>query len=231
MTMLFDPPPVPTVPLLGEDAHVPVHRVFCVGRNYAAHAREMGDEPQREAPIWFTKSVSTICLADATIPYPPGTANCHYEMELVIAIGAPGFRVGVETAMDLALGYACGLDLTRRDLQNAAKDKGYPWDTGKDFEHAAVIGPLTRATVFGAPGAQRIALQQNGAVRQEAVLSDMLWSAAELIANLSTLYHLVPGDLIYTGTPAGVGPIAPGDVLEGTIEGLTPVRLAIGAAE
>jgi len=137
----------------------------------------------------------------------------------------------VETAMDLALGYACGLDLTRRDLQNAAKDKGYPWDTGKDFEHAAVIGPLTRATVFGAPGAQRIALQQNGAVRQEAVLSDMLWSAAELIANLSTLYHLVPGDLIYTGTPAGVGPIAPGDVLEGTIEGLTPVRLAIGAAE
>jgi len=226
-TMLFDPAPVPTVPIFGEPAVFPVHRVFCVGRNYAAHAREMGDEPQKEAPIWFTKSATTICSSGATIPYPPGTANCHYEMEFVIAIGAPGFRVSAAQAMALVLGYACGLDLTRRDLQNAAKDKGYPWDTGKDFENAAVIGPITRAAAFGLPGERRITLAQNGVLKQEAPLSDMIWSVAELIADLSTLYHLVPGDLIYTGTPAGVGPVAVGDVLEGTIEGLRALTLTI----
>jgi len=226
-TMLFDPAPVPTVPIVGEPALFPVHRVFCVGRNYAAHAREMGDEPQKEAPIWFTKSATTICPSGATIPHPPGTTNFHYEMEFVVAIGAAGFRVSVEQAMDLVLGYACGLDLTRRDLQNAAKDKGYPWDTGKDFENAAVIGPITRAASFGLVGDQRIALTQNGVLKQEAPLSDMIWSVAELIADLSSLYHLVPGDLVYTGTPAGVGPVAVGDVLEGTIEGLPTLTLTI----
>jgi fumarylpyruvate hydrolase len=231
VTMLFDPPSPPAVPVAGEAALFPVRRVFCVGRNYEAHAREMGDVPQREAPIWFTKSATAIRGAGGTIAYPPGTANCHYEMEFVAAIGASGFRVGTAQATDLVFGYACGLDLTRRDLQNAAKDKGYPWDTGKDFENAAVIGPLTRADAFGTPGSQRIALSQNGEVKQEARLSDMIWSLGELIADLSTLYHLAPGDLIYTGTPAGVGPIRPGDVIEGTIEGLAPITLAIGAPE
>jgi fumarylpyruvate hydrolase len=231
MTMLFDVPPIPGVPIRGEEALFPVHRVFCVGRNYEAHAREMGDVPQREAPIWFTKAPSTICLSGGTIAYPPGTANCHYEMEFVVAIGAPGFCVPAPAAAELVFGYGCGLDLTRRDLQNAAKAKGYPWDTGKDFENAAVIAPLTRANAFGAAGEQRIALRQNGALQQEARLSDMIWSVGELIADLSTMYHLTPGDLIYTGTPAGVGPIAAGDALEGTIEGLEPVRLTIGAAE
>lgn len=231
MTMLFDLAITPSVPLVGEEDRYPVRRVFCVGRNYEAHAREMGDTEKREAPMWFTKAPAAICLAGSTIPYPPGTANCHYEMELVAAIGAPGFRVSSEEASALVFGYACGLDLTRRDLQNAAKAKGLPWDTGKDFENAAVIGSITRAAAFGDPGNQRIALEQNGTVRQEARLSEMTWKVAELIAHLSTLYHLEPGDLVYTGTPAGVGPLAPGDVLAGTIDGLAPIRLTIGQAE
>lgn len=231
MTMLFDLAATASVPLVGEEGRYPVRRVFCVGRNYEAHAREMGDTEKREAPMWFTKAPAAICLAGGTIPYPPGTANCHYEMELVVAIGAPGFRVSPEEATGLVLGYACGLDLTRRDLQNAAKAKGLPWDTGKDFENAAVIGPITRADSFGSPGNQRIVLKQNGMARQEAALSEMTWDVAELIAHLSTLYHLEPGDLIYTGTPAGVGPLAPGDVLEGTIDGLAPITLTIAEAE
>jgi fumarylpyruvate hydrolase len=151
-------------------------------------------------------------------------------MELVVAIGAPAFRIAPEGAMEVVYGYACGLDMTRRDLQNASKAKGYPWDTGKDFENGAVIAPITPAVAF-TPEGQRIALTQGGAVRQDGVLSDMIWSIPELIADLSRLYHLAPGDLIYTGTPAGVGPVAVGDVLEGTIDGLTPLRLEIAQAE
>jgi fumarylpyruvate hydrolase len=229
--MLFDLAAAPSVPMIGEGARYPVRRVFCVGRNYEAHAREMGDTETREAPMWFTKAPAAICLEGGTIPYPPGTTNCHYEMELVAAIGAPGFRVSSEEASALVFGYACGLDLTRRDLQNAAKAKGLPWDTGKDFENAAVIGPITRAKSIGMLGNQRIALKQNGTIRQEARLSEMTWNVAELIAHLSTLYHLEPGDLIYTGTPAGVGPLAPGDVLEGTIDGLASITLAIAGPE
>jgi fumarylpyruvate hydrolase len=228
---LFDLPADPTVPLVGEDARFPVRRIFCVGRNYAAHAREMGAEPDREAPFYFTKSPWAICSSGATIPYPPGTANCHYEMELVVAIGAPAFRIAAEHALSAVLGYACGFDMTRRDLQNAAKDRGRPWDLGKDFENAAVIGPITRAGAFGSAGDKAIRLTQNGIVRQDAVLSDMIFTVPELIAHLSTFYHLAPGDLLYTGTPAGVGPVAEGDVLVGTIDGLAPVELTIAAAE
>lgn len=230
MTMLFDLPPATAVPIAGEQAVFPVHRIFCVGRNYEAHAREMGDTGPREAPIWFTKSPAALCLSDATIPYPPGTRDCHFEMELVVAIGIAGFRVPDSAAQGLVLGYGCGFDLTRRDLQNAAKAKGYPWDTGKDFENAAVVGPITRAEGF-APATQRIALSQNGTLRQDAAISEMIWSVAELVADLSTMYHLMPGDLIYTGTPAGVGPFVAGDTLEGGIEGLEPIRLTIGAPE
>jgi fumarylpyruvate hydrolase len=231
MTLIFDLPAAPSVPVLGSEARYGVRRIFCVGRNYAAHALELGNAVDREAPIWFNKAPAALCLSGETIAYPPGTENCHYEMEFVVAIGAPAFRVAPEGAMAAVYGYACGLDMTRRDLQNAAKAKGYPWDTGKDFENGAVIGAITPADHFGALADQRIVLNQNGATKQDGSLADMLWSVPELIADLSHLYHLAPGDLIYTGTPAGVGAVAAGDVLEGTVEGLEPVRLTIGAAE
>jgi fumarylpyruvate hydrolase len=152
-------------------------------------------------------------------------------MELVVAIGAPAFRATEDEALAAVYGYACGFDMTRRDLQNAAKDQGRPWDFGKDFENAAVVAPITRAAEFGNVAGQAIRLTQNGALKQDAVLSDMILNVPELIAYLSSFYHLLPGDLLYTGTPAGVGPIAPGDVLVGTIEGLTPVELNIGERE
>lgn len=231
MTQLFDLPANPSVPVLGETAAFPVRRIFCVGRNYAAHAREMGFSAEKDAPFYFTKSPWAICASGATIPFPLGTENCHYEMELVVAIGAPAFRVGEADAMSAVFGYACGFDMTRRDLQNAARDQGRPWDFGKDFESAAVMAPITRAAAFGAVADQAIRLTQNGTVKQDAVLSDMIFSVPELIAYLSRFYHLQPGDLLYTGTPAGVGPIAPGDRLVGTIDGLTPVELTIGPAE
>ncbi|WP_395391255.1 fumarylacetoacetate hydrolase family protein [Novosphingobium sp. BL-8A] len=234
MTLLFQLPEVPSVPVIGESARYPVRRIFCVGRNYAAHARELGNAVDREAPIWFNKAPAALCNtsaeAPATIPYPPGTKDCHYEMELVVALGGEGFEVSTDAAMGLVYGYACGIDLTRRDLQNASKAKGYPWDTGKDFENGAIIAPITRASDFGMPAAQRIALSQNGTVKQDAPLDEMIWSIPELIADLSRMYHLAPGDLIYTGTPAGVGPIVPGDRLEGSVEGLESLVLTIAAA-
>ena len=228
--LLFPSRRFPTVPVTGEAAAFPVHRIFCVGRNYADHAKEMGTEVDREAPFYFTKSALALVGSGATIPYPPGTQNCHYEMELVIAIGAPVFRVEAGEAPGAIYGFACGLDMTRRDLQQAERVKQRPWDLGKDFENGAVIAPITPATRF-ALGEQRIRLSQNGTVKQESQLSDMVWSAAELISHLSRFYHLAPGDLLYTGTPAGVGPVSPGDVLLGEIDGLEPVRLEIGAAE
>lgn len=231
MPQMFELAPNPVIEVTGSDAGFPVGRIFCVGQNYAAHAREMGFEPQREAPIFFTKSPAAVCHSGGTIPYPPGTANCHYEVELVVALGKGGFRVPPGEAMELVAGYGVGIDLTRRDLQNAARGNGHPWDTGKDFENAAILAPLTPADRFGEPGAQRISLTQNGEVKQDADLAQMIWSVPELIAELSMLYHLTPGDLIYTGTPAGVGPVAPGDRLVGRIEGLVDLGLEIGEPE
>lgn len=231
MTFLFDLPTGPNLSMAGSDARFPVGRIFCVGRNYEAHAREMGFTAPREAPIYFTKSPSTVCHSGAAIPYPPGTQDCHYEVELVVGIGKPAFRIAEAQALDVVLGYGIGIDLTRRDLQAASRERGYPWDTGKDFENAAVLTGLTPAERFGRPGPQRIALWQNGALRQEAHLSEMIWSVPELIADLSRLYHLRAGDLIYTGTPAGVGPVAPGDELIGRIDGLEDLVLRIGVAE
>lgn len=231
MTVLFDLPPAPSIPVAGESAAYPVRRIFCVGRNYAAHALELGNAVDREAPIWFTKAPAALNVNPVSIPYPPGTSNCHYEMEFVVAIGAPAFRVTPQDANSVIFGYACGLDMTRRDLQNAAKGKGYPWDTGKDFENGALIGTVTKAAAFGGISNQRITLSQNGVVKQDSTLGDMIWSIPELIADLSTMYHLMPGDLIYTGTPAGVGPIAPGDVLSGEIDGLKTITVTIDEAE
>ncbi len=226
---LFPLPPIPQVPITGEDLSYPVRRIFCVGRNYAAHAAEMGNEVDREVPFYFTKSATTICLTGAEVAYPLGTQDCHFEMEFVVALGASAFQVPTEQAMNAVYGYACGIDLTRRDLQAAAKDKRRPWDLGKDFENAAVIAPITPVASFGEIADQSITLEHDGDVVQHAQLSDMVWSVPEIIAHLSGYYHLEPGDLIYTGTPAGVGPVVSGSRLHGHISGLEPVDLTISA--
>ena len=231
MTNLFPSPAWPTVPVLGEAAAYPVHRIFCVGRNYAAHAAEMGVEVDREAPFYFTKSALMTEQAGATVPYPPGTENFHYEMELVIAIGAPVFKADLETAQAAIYGYGCGLDMTRRDLQLAARAKQRPWDLGKDVEQSAVFAPITKAAEVAAIGPQRIHLEVNGEIRQDAKLEDLIWKVEEIVSHLSHYYHLQPGDLIMTGTPAGVGAAVAGDVITGGIDGLAPVALTIGAAE
>ena len=228
---LFPPAPVPTVSVKGETAAFPVRRIFCVGRNYAAHAAEMGVEVDREAPFYFTKSPHAVMASGNTLPYPPGTENFHYEMELVVALGAPAFRVDAAQAMAAVYAYGSGLDMTRRDLQLKAREKQRPWDLGKDFEGAAVLAPLTRAAMAAEPGPQRIWLTVNGTVKQDAHLSDLIHSVPEIIADLSQYYHLQPGDIIMTGTPAGVGPVQPGDVIEGGIDGLDPVALTIGAPQ
>ena len=231
MSLLFPARELPVLPVAGTGSLFPVARVFCVGRNYAAHAAEMGAEVDREAPWYFTKSAFAVCQSGRTVPYPPGTSNYHHEMELVIAIGAPAFRIGEDAAMTAVFGYACGLDMTRRDRQQDGKDNRRPWDLGKDVEDSAVIAAITPKADAGKLAGKRIALTVNGETRQDATLDEMVWSVAEIVAHLSTYYHLAPGDLIMTGTPAGVGPVVAGDVIHGTIDGLQPVELAIGPAE
>lgn len=225
--LLFPAADWPALPVQGQAARFPVRRVFCVGRNYAAHAAETGAEVDREAPFYFTKSALAVTPSGASVPYAPGTADLHHEVELVVAIGAPGFRVGSDAAMDLVYGYAAGLDMTRRDLQAAAKAKQRPWSLGKDFDHSAVVAPITGKADFGPIADQRIDLWVNDAVRQDGRLSDMVWSVPELIADLSRFYRLDAGDLIFTGTPAGVGPVGPGDRIRGRIDGLDPVELTL----
>lgn len=231
MAYLFEPEPVKTVPITGEIAEYPIRRVFCVGRNYAAHAAEMGGEVDREAPWYFTKSPHSVTLAGGTVPYSPGSENLHYEMELVVALGAEIFKGDVTQAAQAVYGYGCGLDMTRRDLQQVGKDNRRPWDLGKDIEDGAILAPLTPAQSFGAVDNQRISLTQNGVIKQDATLADMVWSVPEIIGHLSHYYHLGRGDLIMTGTPAGVGPVRPGDALDGQIEGLAPLTLHIGSQD
>lgn len=227
--LLFAATPTPVLP--GLAAGYPVGRIFCVGRNYAAHAAEMGIAVDREKPFYFTKSATATVLSGETKPYPPGTTNYHYEMELVVAIGAPAFKVSVADAMSAVIGYGCGLDMTRRDLQLSERAHQRPWDLGKDVENSAVFGPLSPVEALGEIGPQRIWLTLNGEVKQDATLSELIWSVPEIISHLSGFYHLRPGDLIMTGTPAGVGPVQPGDRLEGGIDGLEPLSLSIGPAD
>lgn len=228
---LFELPETFSIPLRGEEARFPVRRIFCVGRNYAAHAAEMANEVDREAPFYFTKSPASAVASGATIPYPPGTTDYHHEMELAVLIGAPAFRVAAADAPKAILGYCAALDMTRRDLQGIAKDKRRPWDIGKDFENSAVFAAASRAGDVGALEGLPIRLSVNGGIRQDAVLGDMVHSVPEVIADLSKYYHLAPGDVILTGTPAGVGPVVAGDLLDGEIGGLAPVALRIGPAE
>jgi len=222
------PPAVPVaVPIRGRAQRFPIRRIFCVGRNYEAHAKEMGAAVDREAPFYFTKASEHYVPSGSTIPYPPGTTNYHYEMELVVAIGAGGFRIPEAQAVDHVMGYACGLDMTRRDLQSAAKEKQRPWDIGKDFEQSAVVGEIAPAADIGHPSHGRIELRVNGQTKQSADVSYVIHAVPAVIAHLSQYYHLQPGDLIFTGTPEGVGAVKPGDRLEGSIEGVGTIALQV----
>ena len=231
MNYLFQPPETPSIPVTGEAAGYPVVRIFCVGRNYAAHAAEMGVEVDREAPFYFTKNPQATLASGSVLPYPPGTENFHYEMELALVIGQPVFRATPDEAAAAIYAYGCALDMTRRDLQLKAREKQRPWDLGKDVEGSAVFAELTKAGEIGEIGPQRIHLEVNGAVKQDAHLSDLIHDCAEIVADLSKFYHLAPGDVILTGTPAGVGPVVAGDEITGGIDGLSPISLTIGAAD
>ena len=220
------PPAVTSVPVAGGGSF-PVRRVFCVGRNYAAHAREMGSDPDRELPFFFCKPADALVINGADMPYPPMSQDLHHEMELVVAIGKGGANIAEADALGYVWGYAAGLDMTRRDLQNAAKKEGKPWDMGKGFDHSAPIGTMIRAADLPDPTKGLIELKVNGAVRQTSDLSLLIWSVAETIAYLSKLVALAPGDLIYTGTPEGVAAVQRGDVLEGVVAGVGTVRAKI----
>jgi fumarylpyruvate hydrolase len=226
--LLFPAPPVVTAPVRGHTSRVPLRRIFCVGRNYEAHATEMGVAVDREAPFYFTKAAAHYVPSGSTVAYPPGTSNYHYELELVAVIGTAAFRVPAERALECVFGYACGLDMTRRDLQFAAREQRRPWDLGKDFEESAVLAEIVPASDIGHPRAGHIELRVNGETKQSSDLSLLIHDVAAVVAHLSMFYHLEPGDVIYTGTPEGVGPVRPGDEIAGTIAGVGDVTLTIG---
>jgi fumarylpyruvate hydrolase len=229
---LFSPPATMTASIRGMSSRFPINRLFFVGRNYHAHAMEMGRPVDKsvERPFYFTKAPQTLTESGATVAYPPETSNYHFEMEMVVAIGKPGFRVKAEDAHTLIYGYAAGLDMTRRDLQLVARDKGRPWDLGKDVEQSSVCSEIVPMEgVIIDSGA--IALEVNGQTKQSSDVDKLIWNVRELIADLSLFYHLQPGDLIYTGTPEGVGPVVAGDKITGRVEGVAEVALTVGAAE
>jgi fumarylpyruvate hydrolase len=226
---VFSAPAAPSAAISGSSQRFPIHRIYCVGRNYAEHVKEMGGEVGREPPVFFTKPADAVMPNDAAIPYPSRTSNLHHEIELVIAIGRGGRDIPKDRALEYVFGYAVGNDLTRRDLQAASKQKGHPWDTSKGFDYSAPLAAIRPATQ-GHLSKGRIWLAVNGQSRQESDIGEMIWSVPEVITELSTLFELKPGDLIFTGTPAGVGALQPGDRIEGGIEGLETLRHTIGAA-
>lgn len=229
MSFVFDPMPPVSVPVQGDIQQFPVHRIYCVGKNYADHIREMGSDPAREEPCFFLKPNDAIVL-DGRMPYPPGTTNLHYEGELVLALGKGGCDIAVAQARDCIFGYALGLDMTRRDLQTRAGRQGMPWDTGKGFDHSAPLSAITPVAACGLLEHGSIRLWVNDQLRQDADLADLIWNAQEIISQLSRLYELKAGDLIFTGTPAGVGAVRPGDRLRLAIEQLGELRVEIVAA-
>lgn len=230
MNTVFPPAPTVTVPVVGTSAQFPVHRIYCVGRNYAEHAQEMGHSG-REPPFFFMKPADAVLLAApgsvTPLPYPSLTKNLHHEIELVVAIGTGGKNISVEQAESHIFGYAVGLDMTRRDLQNDMKTQGRPWCIGKGFDHSAPIGPITPKDAAGDITHAAISLQVNNALRQNSTVEQLIWNIAETIAQLSAAWELQAGDLIYTGTPAGVGAVVPGDTLKGSISGLTDIELKV----
>lgn len=219
------PPVTPAVPVIG-GGFFPIRRIFCVGRNYAAHTREMGGDPNREPPFFFTKPADAIIVGDA-VPFPTATNNLHHEMELVVALGSGGRDIPSSAGLDHVYGYAAGVDLTRRDLQDEAKSLRRPWDMSKGFDHSAPVGPIAPAERIGHPASGRISLAVNGEQRQNGDLSDMIWPVADIIAYLSTLVELRAGDLIFTGTPDGVGPLSHGDRIAGIIDGVGQLEFTL----
>lgn len=230
MSYVFPPAPAPSVPVVGTEAQFPVHRIYCVGRNYEEHAKEMGFTG-REPPFFFMKPADAIVVAPpgatTPLPYPSLTTNLHHEIELVVAIGKGGKNIAAADALSHIYGYAVGLDMTRRDLQNDMKKQGRPWSIGKGFDHSAPIGPITPAAQAGDVGKAGIWLQVNGVDRQRSNVAQLIWNIAETIEHLSTAWELQPGDLIYTGTPEGVSAVVTGDVLEGGVDGLGSIRLKL----
>ena len=224
----FPAPNLSSVPVAGANVAFPVHRIYCVGRNYAAHAREMGFDPDRELPFFFCKPADAVVENGSTIPYALATESLEHEIELVVAIGREGRDIAREAALDYVYGYSVGIDLTRRDLQLAARDKGRPWDTGKAFDQSAPLSAIRRASESGHPAAGAIWLEVNEESRQKADLNQLIWPVADVIAQLSQLFLLKPGDLVFTGTPAGVGPVRPGDRVRGGIAGVGEFSIQIG---
>jgi fumarylpyruvate hydrolase len=227
-TYIFPPPSTPSLAIAGSATRFPIRRVFCVGRNYAAHAREMGSDPEREPPFFFMKPADAVVPASGMLPYPSSTKELHHEIELVVALGAGGVNIDASEAEKLIWGYGVGLDLTRRDLQAQAKDTRRPWDMGKGFDASAPCSALVPASRIGHPAAGRVFLEVNGRLVQDGDLTELIWPVAGLISELSRLVALQPGDLIMTGTPAGVGPLQPGDRVHGAVAGVASFDLTIG---
>ena len=218
-SLVIDVPAVPLVPVQGSDAAFPVRRVYCIGRNYAAHAIEMGHDPDREPPFFFQKNPDNL-VAGGSFVYPAHSSDVHHEVELVVGLGKGGMNIPVDEALDCVWGYAVGLDMTRRDLQGIAKQMGRPWEIGKAFEGSAPVGPMRPASEIGHPAAGRILLKVNGEVRQEGDLNQMIWKIPEMIAYLSEYFELAAGDVIMTGTPSGVGAVVRGDLMEAHVDGV-----------
>jgi fumarylpyruvate hydrolase len=223
---VFPPAAIPALPVAGSEQKFPVRRLYCVGRNYAEHAIEMGHDPNREPPFFFQKNPDSLVL-DGRFPYPPATADVHFEIELVVALGSGGSDIPVERAVDCVFGYAVGLDMTRRDLQGEAKKLGRPWEVGKSFEASAPCGPIIPASQIGHPAKGAVWLDVNGQRRQTGDLSQLIWKIPETIAYLSGLFTLAAGDLIMTGTPAGVGAVQRGDVMKGGVEGVGEIEVRV----
>lgn len=219
---------IPTVAVQDDDGRFPVHRIYCVGRNYRAHAREMGQDPDRDPPFFFAKPADAVVANHCVVPYPPRSRNLHHEVELVVAIGKGGSNIAPENAEDHIYGYAIGIDLTRRDLQKAAREKGQPWDSAKGFDFSAPVSSIHPVARYGHIRCGRIELKVNGEIRQEGDVGDLIWSVPEVVAELSAFFALKPGDLIFTGTPAGVSALQPGDRLDAAIDGLGLLTTTIG---
>lgn len=228
MTFVIPQPPQASVAVAGQNDRFPVRRIFCVGRNYAAHAREMGKDPDREPPFFFTKPADAVVDSPCTVPYPPLTDDLHYEVELVIAIGQGGANIAPEDVMDHIWGAGVGIDLTRRDLQAEAKKMGRPWDWAKAFDHSAPMSALVPLADVSSIERGRIWLAVNGTLRQDADIADLIWPVRDHVAYLSQAVALAPGDLIMTGTPAGVGAVVPGDVMTGGVDGIAEIEVTVG---